>query len=213
LLAPAEDPRERFPDAVDRRVELLDDLRAALRRVRASLRQLGERACELQERTVELDAQARGALAVGDRTGARDAVFLHELARAELDALTRQRNDLEAEARRLALGEQRLATLIDTYLAHERLTHMRHDAAETGVRIAEALAGLSDELGRPSLLDAETKIRELEARAAAIDELVAAGILDVAGDTALATAADRRLAALEAEVDERRDPLERSRLR
>jgi phage shock protein A len=200
LLAPAEDPRERFPDAVDRCVELLDDLRAALRRVRASLRQLEVRAVEMQERAAELEARARGALAAGDRASARDAVLLHEMARAELGALTRQRDELEAEARRLAHGEQRLATLIETYLARERLTHVRQDAAETGVRIAEALAGLSDEVGRPTFCDAEARIRDLEARAAAIDELVAAGILDVGGDTALATAADRRLAALEREL-------------
>jgi len=202
LLAPAEDPRQRFPDAVDRHVELLADLRAALRRVRISLRQLEGRACELRKRTVELDAQARAALAAGDRASALAAVFLDEMARSELGAVIRQHNELEAEARRLTLGEQRLATLLDTHLARERLTHIRHGAAVTGVRIAEALAGLSDELGRPNLLDVETKIGELEARAAAIDELVAAGILGVAGETTLTTAADRRLAALERESED-----------
>src|SRR5262249_50371724 len=65
LLAPAEDPRERFPDAVDQCAGLLDDLRAALRRVRASLCQLEERATDLRQRLIELDARARRALAAG----------------------------------------------------------------------------------------------------------------------------------------------------
>src|SRR5262249_27000230 len=171
--------------------------------------QLEERATDLRQRLIELDARARRALAAGERTGARDVLFLHEAAGAELGAMTRQRNELEAEEQRLSLGEQRLAALIDKYHARERLILVRHDAAEAGVRIAEALAGLSRELGRPDLLDAETKIRDLEARAAAIDELAAAGILDLAGDpglptssdAALAEAVDRRLAALEGELD------------
>jgi phage shock protein A len=184
LLAPAEDPREQFPDAVD--------LRALLQRVRASLRQLEERSRELQERTVVLDARARQALASGDRAGAHDAVFLHEQASAE-------RRELEAEALRLSLGEQRLATLIDSSLARDRLIHMRHDVAEAGVRIAEALAGLPGEVGRRGHVDVETKIRDLEARAAAIDELVSAGIIDTGSD-ALTDAVERRLAALEGEL-------------
>jgi len=185
LLTPAEDPRERFPDTVD--------LHAILQRVRASLQQLEERSHELQERTVELDARARQALAAGDQTGARELLFLREKARAE-------RNQLETEARRLSLGEQRLATLIDTYVARERLTDARRDAAEAGVQIAEALAGLSGERGRPDDVAVETRIRDLEARAAAIDELVAAGILDTGGDVAFADAVGVRLAALADEL-------------
>jgi phage shock protein A len=185
LLTPAEDPRERFPDTVD--------LHAVLQRVRASLRQLEERSHELRERTVELDSRARQALAAGDQTGARDALFLRERALVE-------RNELETEARRLSLGEQRLATLIDTYVARDRLTHVRRDAAEAGVQIAEALAGLSGAPARPDDVDVETKIRDLEARAAAIDELVAAGILDTGGDIALADAVGRRLEAIEDEL-------------
>jgi phage shock protein A len=207
FLAPAEDPRASFPDAVELRVELLDDLRTALQRVRTSEEQLEERTGALQKRAAELDTRARQALSAGDRDGARDAVLLHEVAIAELDVLTRQLEVLGAEAQRLSRAEHRVATMIDTHVARERLMSVRQDTAEARVRISEALAGLSGDLGDPDVLNDEGRFTELEARAAAIDELVAARILDVTGEAelrapggaSLAEAVDRRLAALEAE--------------
>jgi phage shock protein A len=104
-----------------------------------------------------------------------------------------------AEAQRLSRTEHRLATMIETHVARERLMSVRQDAAEARVRISEALAGLSGDLDDPDALNAEARYTELEARAAAIDELVAAGILDAPAEASLAEAVDRRLAALEAE--------------
>jgi phage shock protein A len=174
-MEPAEDPRRAFPDALELRAGLLEDLQAALRRLREAQERLAERARELGARRAELDERARHSLAAGDEPAARAAVGLHRLAGAELDAVLKQLGELEAATDRLALDEQRLAARIEAYEAHERLVGARYDVADARVRIAEALAGLDDELGRDALAEAEEKAAELEARAEAIDALLADG--------------------------------------
>jgi len=105
FLAPAEDPRRAFPDPV----ESLDDVRAELGRVREAQERLATLALELRRRRAELEGRARRALAAGDREGAREIVSLHELAVAELEAVTAQLAELEAAMQQLTLDEERLS--------------------------------------------------------------------------------------------------------
>lgn len=80
FLAPAEDPRGAFPEPI-----------------------------ELRARMAELDGQARRALAAGDRFGAWEAVFLYELAAAELDELE---------------GETRVSGAVDTFAVELHLASL-----------------------------------------------------------------------------------------
>ena len=204
-MASAEDPRRAFPDAQHLQVELLGDVRAALARIAASRSELAARVAESRERLPWLDGQARQSLCAGREELARQALTLREVAAAELAALERQLLELDAEEQRLSLVEQRLATLAASQRARERLVSARYSAAEARVRVNEALAGVSHEIGglTPALEDAEWQAEGMEARAAAIDSLVASGGLELAAsrEPALGAAVDRRLELFRRELD------------
>jgi phage shock protein A len=172
---PAEDPRVAFAEAREMRVDLLDDVRAARRRLREAQDRLAERVSDLHRRQGELEGLARQALAAGDEAGARAAVSLRQLTDSQLALAASQLGELEAAIQRLSVDEQRLAARIEAYAAQEQLVGARRDVADARVRVAEALAGLGEELEPPSLADAERAVVELEARAEAIESLLADG--------------------------------------
>jgi hypothetical protein len=126
FTVPAEDPRRAFPDPVER----LDDVQSALGRLQDARERLAAVAFELRARCAELDTRARQALAAGDRDGAREMVSLHELAAAELEAVTARLDELRAATLHLSLDKERLAARAS---------------------VAESLAQLGDDLGDGSV--------------------------------------------------------------
>lgn len=182
LLAPAEDPRP-AGDA-RRQHELLGAVRLAASELGAARERLQRRRGHVEAALPALEAQARAALAAGDRVAARAALRRHVLATAQASALAAQAGEVEGEERRLAAVEQRLLARIESVRAREQVAAARLDAAQAQVRINEALSGLSAELGDlgAAVAEAERSAGALRARSDAVEELVQDGTLELGGE-------------------------------
>jgi phage shock protein A len=174
FLAPAPDPRRLDRTAGSLQPQLLGGVRDALERIAESRDQLVARISQLRRRLEDREAEAREALAVGNRDLARHLLARRQLVASDLELLERQLRVTNDEVQRLALVEQQLAARVDLLSTRERLIEARHGAAAIRVRVGEALAGFSDEaLDDPTTAaSAERRTEELEARAAALDELL-----------------------------------------
>lgn len=179
LLAPADDPRRRFPDVGTRERELLGRVRQALATVAAARRQVQVRADGLGPRLSEMKQQARRALAPGQDSQARRILQHRRLVELELRALERQGARLADEEQRLGLIAERLASRLDTLRMHHEILAARRDAARAEVHLTEALTDISEDTDDPdgSLERMERERDELEARAVAIGQLLQAGRL------------------------------------
>jgi phage shock protein A len=174
FLESAPDPRGTVSEARSLQPELLGGVRDALETVAAARDQLAARAEQLRERLASLEGEAREALAGGAGDVARRLLVRRQLVASELELLQRQLAATSDEAERLGIVEQRLTARIDVLTTRRQLLEARQDAAAIQIRVSEALAGLSDEVGGVDDLPAaaERRAEELEARAAALDELL-----------------------------------------
>jgi phage shock protein A len=174
FLEPAPDPRGTASAAGSPQPDLLGGVRDALETVTAARDQLTARTEQLRERLASLEAEAREALAGGAGDVARRLLARRQLVASELELLQRQLAATSDEAERLGIVEQRLMARIDVLTTRRQLLEARQDAAAIQIRVSEALAGLSDEVGGVDDLTAtaERRAEELEARAAALEELL-----------------------------------------
>ena len=180
VLAPAADPRQAYAIPAERHVQLLEQLRHSLEVVSESRARLSARLAEAEARLPELEARARQAVAGGRLDLARLALQRRQGAVAELDELRRQVEELDSEEQRLQLVEQKVSGAVDAYLAKQELARAKYDAAAAQVRVGEALAGVTGDLGDLGigLEEAEAAAGRMEARAAAIDRLMSEGGFD-----------------------------------
>jgi len=180
LLAPAQDPRQGGVSPAERHRLLLDQLRHSLAAVSASKIRLGARAAEAEAHLPELAVRARQAVAAGRLDLARAALRRRQAAALNLAQLRRQVEELEGEEARLTLVEQRVTAAVEAYHTKHELAQAKYTAAAAQIRVGEALAGVSDELGDlgAGLSLAEERAERMEARATAIDRLVSEGALE-----------------------------------
>lgn len=177
VLAPAADPRQAFAVPAERHLQLLDQLRHSLGVVSESRSRLSARLAEAEARLPELEARARQAVTAGRLDLARLALQRRQAAVADLEELRRQVEELDSEEQRLQLVEQKVSGAVDAYRAKQEMARAKYDAAAAQVRVGEALAGVTGDLGDLGigLEEAEAEAGRMEARAAAIDRLMAAG--------------------------------------
>ena len=112
----------------------------------AAGKQLVAKCSKAREKLPELEEQARQALRGGREDLARFALSLRQVAAEELENLEGQAEPLEQEERMLTLVEQHLVAQIDAFAARREVLVARYTTAEAGVRISEAVGGVSDEL-------------------------------------------------------------------
>jgi phage shock protein A len=100
----------------------------------------------------------------------RDAASIESELVENVRAVLQQLAGADVESERLRAVERRL----EAFVSRRRVLEARENAAALEVRVGEALAGISDELGAlgPGLVEAEGRAEKLEARAAAIDRLL-----------------------------------------
>lgn len=173
----AEDPRVVLDYAYNQQQELLIALRRGLVDVATSKQQLEQQGRRLEERIPQLDEQARRAVAAGRDDLARVALERKRLAQNEMEGLTKQVTEVEADKQRLATQERTLQVRIEQFRTHREVVSARYTAAEAEVRLKESLAGVSGELAELGMAvgRAEEKAERLQARARAIDSLVDLG--------------------------------------
>ena len=173
----AEDPRQVLDYAYNQQQELLVTLRRGLVDVATSKQQLEQEAQRLDARIPHLEDQARRAVSAGRDDLARVALERKRLAQGEIEGLTRQIAEVEADKQRLTGQERTLQVRIEQFRTHREVVAARYSAAEAEVRLKESLAGVSGELAELGMAvgRAEEKADRLQARAKAIDSLVDLG--------------------------------------
>lgn len=179
----AEDPRQVLDYAYNQQRELLMTLRRGLVEVATSKQQLEQQARKLEARIPQLDEQAMRAVTVGRDDLARVALERKKLAMSEMEGLTKQVAEVEADKQRLAAQERSLQVRIEQFRTHRDVVSARYTAAEAEVRLKESLAGVSGELAELGMAvgRAEEKTERLQARARAIDSLVDLGSMPPIG--------------------------------
>src|SRR5947207_8257745 len=182
-LDQAEDPRHVLDYAYNQQQELLITLRRGLVDVATAKQQLEQQAQRLESRIPHLDDQARRAVAAGRDDLARVALERKQLALNEMEGLTKQVAEVEADKQRLAGQERALQVRVEQFRTHREVVSARYTAADAEVRIKESLAGVSGELAALGMAvgRAEEKAERLQARAKAIDNLVELGAFPAVG--------------------------------
>jgi len=205
----AEDPRQVLDYAYGQQQLLLVKLRQGLVEVATSKQQLERQSKKLASRVPQLDEQARRAIGAGRDDLARIALERKRAALAELEGLTTQVAEVDAEEKRLAGQERSLQVRIEEFRTHRDVVSARYSASEAEVRVKEALSGVSGELAELGMAvgRAEEKADRLQSRARALDSLVDIGALQPAGGGDYVETELRRLTS-GAEID---DELERLR--
>lgn len=187
LMAPAEDPRDKYASTYEKQRLLLVRLRKALAEVAEAKRRLQVKADITSAKLPQLEALARQALRDDREEVARLRLQRRHLAQVQLQALNKQLVEIEREEQRLSLTEQRLSDQLADFYTRKEVIAARYSAAEAQVHISEALSGVSSELADLSqaMSDAEHKSAQMQARVAAIDRLVDEGLLEAPGTAVL----------------------------
>ena len=203
----AEDPRQVLDYAYGQQQLLLVKLRQGLVEVATSKQQLERQSKKLASRVPQLDEQARRAIGAGRDDLARIALERKRTALAEIEGLTTQVAEVDAEEKRLAGQERALQVRIEEFRTHRDVVSARYSASEAEVKVKEALSGVSGELAELGMAvgRAEEKADRLQSRARALDSLVDIGALQPAGGGDYVETELRRLTS-GAEID---DELER----
>lgn len=168
FLAPAADPRRVYAVAYQRLQELMGKVRQAKANVAASK-------TRLQAKTEEVREKLSGPEPTPGRTYIEGREGLARLARhrrlEELQGMEQQVQKLEQDEAALTLIEQRLAAELEAFSTRQEVAAARYSTAEAQLRIDEALAGLSDELGSLGLLlePEEKTVEEMQDEAAEDD--------------------------------------------
>jgi phage shock protein A len=181
----AEDPRETLDYAVERRQEMLADVRRALVEVSAAKHQLAAQIKRVEDRLPQCQDQAQRAVAAGRDDLARVALERRQSGARQLEDLRRQFDEVTQEQQKLQLAERRFAAAVEAFRARRDLLSARYTAAEAQYEAHRSLAGVSADLTDLSaaIHRAESKIEGMQARAAAIEQLLSSGALDdLSGD-------------------------------
>lgn len=178
ILEPAKDPNIGSDlSGIEHQLRLLDELDRALREVHLAKKQLHQLAQKLEARASRDRIKAKRALAEQREDLARIALRRRHMILGEVRKIHQQMADVEQEAERLALVQQRLTARLEAYSTNRDVLSARQTAAEAQVAVGEAMGGItegSEELNRALEL-AERNRGDIQARAEAIDELMRSG--------------------------------------
>lgn len=187
LLAPAEDPREKFTDTQHQPRQLLQQVSHALAQTQTLLQQMTGRQTLLQNRVTELEKEAREALAAGREplAAGREALARMILQRrqailTEIAGITQQIQATQQEETRLLLVKQRVEAQMDALQTRQQVLAAQYSAAEANVRLTESLSGVADTFSGMGLTleETATRVGQMQARAAAVNDLLENGVLD-----------------------------------
>jgi len=197
ILEPAKDPRVGSDlSGIEHQLQLLQELDQALREVHSAKKQLLQLSRKLEGRASLDLLKARKALAGKREDLARIALRRRLTILRETKKIKQQITDVEQEAERLALVQQRLTARLEAYSTKRDVLSARQTAAEAQVAVGEAMGGITEgsaELNRALEL-AEKNRGDIQARAEAIDELMRSG-------EAFADLADQNDAEVEQELE------------
>jgi phage shock protein A len=182
LLAPAEDPREKYPNVEYHHQKLLKQVNRAIVQVMTFQRSMVQRKETLEGKISDLYERAQQAVETDQEELARLILTRRAGIRKEADALAEQITVNHTELNQLQAARQKIEAHIEKLRNRQNMLKAQYTVAEAQVELRESLSGLSDSLIDTglSLEDAEQRTAEMQARAQVFDEMLALGILDVA---------------------------------
>lgn len=174
VLDHLEEPPEVLDHAYEQQQGVLLAVRRGLVEVSTARHLLLRQLEAIREQAPRLETQAVRALGHGREDLARQLLERKHRALAEVEGLERQLAEMRAEEGRLSTAQQRLVGCVEEFRAHRDVTSARWSAAKAKVAAAEALAGMSGELGELGLAvgRAEEKTERMVARAGALQGLL-----------------------------------------
>ncbi|MDX1616156.1 MAG: PspA/IM30 family protein [Candidatus Promineifilaceae bacterium] len=180
-LDQAEDPRQTYDYAYAQQQELLRKVKQGLIEVATAKEQLAKQIRRQRARIPQLEKQAQQAVTMNREDLARVALGRKQRLLSELDGLEEQLAEVTNEETRLIAAQQQIADRIDAFRTHRDVMSARYTAAESQVRLREALGGVTGELGELSMAlgRAEEKAQRMLARATAMDNLIECGSLEL----------------------------------
>jgi phage shock protein A len=199
----AEDPRETLDYSYQRQVEMLAKVRRGVADVATSRKRVELQMNQLQSQSTKLTDQAQKALSMGREDLAREALTRKSGLQNQLNDLTAQHAQLQAEEEKLTLASQRLQAKVEAFRTRKETIKATYTAAEAQTRINEAFSGISEEMGDVGMAiqRAEDKTQQMQARAGAIDELIATGALDDASSLSQGDDITRELEQMSSQSD------------
>lgn len=174
-----EDPTETLNYAETQQRDLIRVVGRGLIDVATARQQLVRQADRLRQQIPALQERAHLALDADREDLARAALERKQVALGELDELGKTIEELQAEERKLTIAHEQLSARADEFRIRRISTIAQHRAADSRVKVNEAITGISGELAELSMAvgRAEERTERLQARATAIDALIASGSL------------------------------------
>lgn len=194
LLDRAEDPEETLDYSYEQQLVQIQNVKRGIADLATAKQRLLMQATSLQEQVTKLDGQAREAVQVGREDLAREALSRKAALQGQLEGLTQQSGQLDAQEQKLIDGEKTLQAKVEAFRTQKEVVKAQYSAAQAQVRIGEAATGISEHMADVGLAiqRAEDKTQQMQARAAAVDELTTSGALE--DFTAQGDDLDRQLA-------------------
>ena len=178
IFEPAQDPQVGSDlSGIEYQLKLLQDLDHARKDVNLAKKQLQRISRKLGRDAEEILRKAKQAVELDREDLARIALQRRHSMLREAKKIETQILDVEQEAERLALIQNKLTTRLEAYAASRDVLSARQTAAEAQVAAGEAMEGISEgseELNKALEL-AEKKRENIQARVEAIDELIRSG--------------------------------------
>jgi len=179
-LDKAEDPREVLDYSYTKQLEMLQQVRRGVADVATSRKRVELQINQLNQQSDKLQNQAQQAINMNREDLAREALTRKSALTAQINDLSTQHAQLQAEEEKLTLAQQRLQAKVESFRTRKETIKATYTAAEAQTRINEAVSGIGEEMGDigMAMQRAEDKTQEMQARAGAVDELLASGALD-----------------------------------
>jgi phage shock protein A len=148
----------------------------------------------MQEQITKLDGQAREALQANREDLAREALSRKAALQSQLDGISQQSQQLDAQEQKMVDGEKSLQAKVEAFRSQKEVVKAQYSAAEAQVKIGEAATGIGEHMADVGLAiqRAQDKTEQMQARASAMDELTTSGALE--DFTAQGDDLDRQLA-------------------
>jgi len=180
LLDRAENPEETLDYSYEQQLVQLQNVKRGIADMATAKQRLQMQATSMQEQVTKLDGEAREALQSNREDLAREALSRKAALQAQLDGITQQSQQLDAQEQKMIDGEKALEAKVEAFRTQKEVVKAQYSAAEAQVQIGEAATGIGEHMADVGLAiqRAQDKTEQMQARAAAVDELTTSGALE-----------------------------------
>jgi phage shock protein A len=194
LLDRTENPEETLDYSYEQQLVQIQNVKRGIADLTTAKQRLQMQATSMQEQVTKLDGQAREALQSGHEDLAREALSRKAALQGQVDGLTQQTQQLDAQEQKMIDGEKSLEAKVEAFRTQKEVVKAQYSAAEAQVKIGESATGIGEHMADVGLAiqRAQDKTDQMQARAAAVDELTTSGALE--DFTAQGDDLDRQLA-------------------